>query len=83
MQRPASESVEHTRRAVDNGATLADRRCNHPHAVAIDPGDGDLRALEEMLAHCPNCSRWKPGDGPIMATFEDGGDTASKASKDP
>jgi len=36
-------------------------------AVVIDPTDRELSELERMLANCPNCSRWSPGDGPIMA----------------
>jgi hypothetical protein len=43
--------------------------CRHPLALVIDPTDGELRELEAMLAKCPNCSRWAPGDGPIMATL--------------
>jgi hypothetical protein len=43
------------------------RRCDHGLAVAIDPTDNELSELERMLAKCPNCSRWSPGDGPIMA----------------
>lgn len=45
------------------------QRCNHRLAVAINPTDRDLRELETMLAQCPNCNRWMPGDGPIMATL--------------
>ncbi len=44
-----------------------DHRCNHPLAVLVDPTEPELRQLERMLAECPNCSRWTPGDGPIMA----------------
>jgi hypothetical protein len=44
-------------------------RCNHPLAVVVDPTDGELRELEAMLAKCPNCSQWLPGDGPIMAVL--------------
>jgi hypothetical protein len=29
----------------------------------------DLKELEQMLANCPNCSRWSPGDGPLMAVI--------------
>jgi len=49
---------------------IAARRCNHPLAVMVDPTERELRELEAMLAQCPNCSRWTPGDGPIMATFQ-------------
>jgi len=45
------------------------RRCNHPLAVVVDPTDGEICELEAMLAKCPNCSRWLPGDGPIMAVL--------------
>lgn len=41
--------------------------CNHKLALLIDPSDRELRELEQMLANCPNCSHWMPGDGPIMA----------------
>jgi len=41
--------------------------CNHPLAVMIDPSESELREFEAMLARCPNCSQWTPGDGPIMA----------------
>jgi hypothetical protein len=40
--------------------------CNHPLAVMIDPTASELREFEAMLARCPNCSQWTPGDGPIM-----------------
>lgn len=44
-------------------------RCNHPLAVIIDPTERELSELERMLASCPICSRWMPGDGPIMAVL--------------
>lgn len=44
-------------------------RCNHPVAVLVDPTDQQLQELETMLSGCPNCSRWRPGDGPIMAVL--------------
>ena len=44
-------------------------RCNHPLAVIVDPTERELKDLETMLAHCPNCSQWHPGDGPIMAVL--------------
>jgi len=47
----------------------SDHPCNHPLAVIMDPTDSELQALEMMLAQCPNCSRWTPGDGPIMAVL--------------
>ena len=43
--------------------------CNHPHAVIVNPSERELREFEAMLASCPNCSRWSPGDGPIMAVL--------------
>ena len=43
--------------------------CNHPHAVLVNPSERELREFEAMLASCPNCSRWSPGDGPIMAVL--------------
>jgi len=50
-------------------SSLAKQRCNHPLAVIVDPTDGEVRELEAMLAKCPNCSQWVPGDGPIMAVL--------------
>jgi len=44
-------------------------RCNHPLAVIVDPTEQELKELETMLARCPNCSQWHPGDGPIMAVL--------------
>jgi hypothetical protein len=44
-------------------------RCNHPLAVIVDPTEREVKELETMLAHCPNCSQWHPGDGPIMAVL--------------
>lgn len=44
-------------------------RCNHPLAVIVDPTERELKELETMLARCPNCSQWHPGDGPIMAVL--------------
>ena len=43
--------------------------CNHAHAVIVNPSERELREFEAMLASCPNCSRWSPGDGPIMAVL--------------
>ena len=40
-------------------------RCNHPLAVIVDPTEQELKELETMLARCPNCSQWHPGDGKI------------------
>lgn len=44
-------------------------RCNHPLAVIVDPTERELKELETMLARCPNCSQWHPGNGPIMAVL--------------
>jgi hypothetical protein len=44
-------------------------RCNHPLALIVDPTERELKELETMLARCPNCSQWHPGDGPIMAVL--------------
>jgi len=44
-------------------------RCNHPLAVIVDPTERELKDLETMLEHCPNCSQWHPGNGPIMAVL--------------
>jgi|GEM_PF-1669798 hypothetical protein len=43
--------------------------CSHAHAVIVNPSERELREFEAMLAGCPNCSRWSPGDGPIMAVL--------------
>jgi hypothetical protein len=43
--------------------------CNHPLAVVIDPTDDEIKEVEKMLAECPYCSQWSPGDGPIMAVI--------------
>jgi len=57
-----------TERSKEEGAAASLPRCNHPLALLVDPTDKELQELEAMLARCPNCSRWMPGDGPIMAT---------------
>ena len=49
------------------------QRCNHSLAVVVDPTDRELHELEAMLAKCPNCSQWQPGDGPIMAVLSSHG----------
>lgn len=58
-----------TRRDTDKHSPFPiDQRCNHPlPAVLFEPTDEQLSDLEAMLARCPVCSRWSPGDGPIMA----------------
>jgi len=55
--------------STQDSVRITDRHCNHPLAVVVDATDRQLRELEAMLAQCPNCSRWTPGDGPIMATL--------------
>jgi len=56
--------------ARDRSESASKRRlCNHPHAVIVNPSERELREFEAMLASCPNCSRWSPGDGPIMAVL--------------
>ena len=64
------------------GARVTDYRCNHPLAVVIDPTDHQLRELEAMLAQCPNCSRWTPGDGPIMAIVASRDNTPEEEPKE-
>ena len=55
-------------------------RCNHPLAVIVDPTERELKELETMLAHCPNCSQWHPGDGPIMAVLSSAEDSSQNNS---
>jgi hypothetical protein len=54
------------------------RRCDHKLALVIDPTDRELNELEQMLANRPNCSRWSPGDGPIMAVVVSAGNTRNE-----
>jgi len=51
-------------------------RCNHPLAMIVDPTESELKELETMLARCPNCSQWHPGDGPIMAVLSSDQDSS-------
>lgn len=55
------------RKTVDQQSHPATPGCNHPLAVLFDPSDGEMSRLEQVLARCPVCSRWSPGDGPILA----------------
>ena len=55
-------------------------RCNHPLAVIVDPTEREVKELETMLAHCPNCSQWHPGDGPIMAVLSSAEDSSQNNS---
>jgi hypothetical protein len=36
-----------------------------------------------MLAKCPNCSQWTPGDGPIMAILSSGGSSDRRDDAEP
>jgi hypothetical protein len=63
-----------------SGHRVATRGCNHPLAFVIDPTESELRELEQMLANCPSCSRWSPGDGPIMAIVSTGDATTPRRS---
>jgi hypothetical protein len=58
--------------------SLLPERCNHPLAVVVNPTDCELRELEAMLARCPNCSQWVPGDGPIMVVLSSNENTTHK-----
>jgi len=53
--------------STDGGSYRTHQHCNHPLAVVIDPTARELSDLDVMLAQCPICSQWSPGDGPIMA----------------
>ena len=55
-------------------------RCNHPLAVIVDPTERELKELETMLARCPSCSQWHPGDGPIMAVLTSREDSSQNNS---
>lgn len=57
-------------------------RCSHPLALVIDPTDLELEKLEKMLAECPNCSQWSPGDGPIMAIVASRDNTPEEEPKE-
>lgn len=57
------------RQASVEAAAPLKTRCNHPLAVVVDPSEQEIKELETMLARCPNCSQWHPGDGPIMAVL--------------
>jgi hypothetical protein len=35
-----------------------------------------------MLAQCPNCSRWSPGDGPIMAVVSSHSEAGNEEPKE-
>jgi hypothetical protein len=62
--------MEIQKQETERAAAAAARHCrNHPHAVIVNPTERELREFETMLASCPNCSHWSPGDGPIMAVL--------------
>jgi hypothetical protein len=56
-------------------SSLLKQRCDHQLAVVVDPSDRELRELAAMLAKCPNCGQWLPGDGPIMAVLSSDSDS--------
>ncbi len=56
--------------------------CNHPVALVVDRTERELRGLEVMLSNCPNCSRWTPGNGPIMAVLSSAESQDHKAAED-
>ena len=57
------------RNSIDDSRRPIAERCHHPLAVIVDPSERELTELENMLARCPNCSQWHPGQGPIMAVL--------------
>jgi hypothetical protein len=57
------------RNSIDDRQRPLAPRCHHPLAVLVDPSERQLTELETMLARCPNCSQWRPGQGPIMAVL--------------
>lgn len=59
--------IHHGQGSANHRSRRVKRPCDHPLAVVIDPSARELSELERMLAQCPHCSRWAPGDGPIMA----------------
>ena len=66
----------------EENSRRAQRRCNHPLAVVIDPTDREISELERMLAQCPNCRRWSPGDGPILAVVSSHSETGNEELKE-
>jgi hypothetical protein len=66
----------------NNDSRRAAHRCNHPLALVIDPTARELNELEQMLAKCPICSQWSPGDGPIMAIVSSREPTTGDGPKD-
>jgi len=68
------------RNSINDNPRLIAPRCNHPLAVIVDPTERELQELEAMLARCPNCSQWHPGDGPIMAVLSSNPDSSRNNS---
>jgi hypothetical protein len=68
------------RSSVDDRRRPVAARCNHPLAVIVDPTERELKELETMLARCPNCSQWHPGQGPIMAVLTSHRDPSQNSS---
>ena len=64
-------------------SSVIKQSCNHPLAVLVDPTESEIHELEAMLAKCPNCSQWAPGDGPIMAILSGLEHAAGAAPLDP
>jgi len=72
----------HQKSRPQENSRSAPHRCNHPLAVVIDPTDREISELEQMLAQCPNCSRWSPGDGPIMAVVSSHSEAGNEELKE-
>ncbi len=66
--------------SIDDRRRPVAARCNHPLAVIVDPTERELKELETMLARCPNCSQWHPGQGPIMAVLTSHRDSSQNSS---
>jgi hypothetical protein len=68
------------RKSIDDSRRPVAARCNHRLAVIVDPSERELTELENMLARCPNCSQWHPGQGPIMAVLTSHRDSSQNSS---
>ena len=60
----------------------AKQPCNHALALVVDRTERELRELEIMLSNRPNCSRWTPENGPIMAVLSSAESRDHKAPED-
>ena len=60
----------------------AKQRCNHPLALVVDRTERELRELEVLLSNRPNCSRWTPENGPIIAVLSSAESQDHKAPED-